>query len=104
MWELNDKIEEMVIECLEEHNVEEVNASKVGLDRRAGTVFVCSEFIACQSSRSLDYYGGFEYVDEEDTIEVGSYKFYANQNDNRVTSAIEYWEDDKNNAEGEDES
>jgi hypothetical protein len=66
-------------------------ADEMGLDSRAGyTLFVNDEYIAVPSSgiRSLEYYGGFEYVDEEYTFVLGDYKFYSTDDD-RVKEHID---------------
>ena len=75
-----------------------VNASKIGLDVRAGMVWVDTEaelIIASGSNiRSLEYYGGFEYVDGEYTTEIGRFKIYSAEHD-RVRDAIDHYEESK---------
>lgn len=56
-----------------------VSAAKLGLDNRAGYVYVDVDgnAIICEgSSGSLDYYGGFEYVPEECVTSLGQFKVY----------------------------
>ena len=60
------------------------------LDRRAGYGFwVSPEWIATQKEqrRSLDYYGGFEYVPSEYVLEVGDYIFYSRDH-HRVNDSV----------------
>ena len=61
-----------------------------GLDRRsASRLWFGDDFIACtrQQARSLDYYGGFEYVGPENRMEVGDLVLYSTQ-DSRV---MDHW-------------
>lgn len=70
----------------------EVQAKELGLDPRAfwGYAFVDETAIVVikEQDRSLQYYGGFEYVDEAYRREVGDYVFYLAE-DNRVRRHIE---------------
>ena len=61
------------------------------LDRRAGYGFwVSPEWIATQKEqrRSLDYYGGFEYVPPEYILEAGDYIFYSREH-SRVENSVD---------------
>jgi hypothetical protein len=73
-----------------------VSAAKIGLDPRAGYVYVDleDEAIVAESHniRSLDYYGGFEYVDEDAVSTIGNYKIYSADSE-RVAGALEYFEE-----------
>lgn len=72
-------------------NMEQVSADELGLDRRCGRVWVCEDFIAVEGgSQSLDYYGGFEYVDRDCVTVMGDYKFYSAEDD-RVRDAIDVY-------------
>lgn len=53
-----------------------VPAHKLGLDPRCGLVYVGEDFIASPYPGTMDYYGGFEYVDSEYTIRLGEWKLY----------------------------
>lgn len=71
----------------------EVKAEDLGLDARSGyRLFVSDECIAVNVSqtRSLEYYGGFEYVDSVYTKIAGDYKFYFRE-DSRVDDHIEIY-------------
>ncbi|HCI72490.1 MAG TPA: hypothetical protein DHV30_18620, partial [Balneola sp.] len=69
MWELQDQIDNLIDQYLEDSEAVRVSAEAVGLDHRAGYVFVSIEegWIAAVAGnvRSLEYYGGFEYVDDK---------------------------------------
>jgi hypothetical protein len=66
----------------------------LGLDDRAGhSLRVAEDWIAVKShhARSLDYYGGFEYVDKSHKYTLGDWIFYL-ADDERVYDHIqEYW-------------
>jgi hypothetical protein len=67
-----------------------VRPSVIGLDPRCGgKLYVCLGFIACSNNdiRSLDYYGGFEYVAPEYRAQVGEYTFFS-ADDERVQDHI----------------
>ena len=58
---------------------EEASAEKLGLDPRShyGSLLYSREGIAVQgSTRSLDYYGGFEYVKGDDRRQIGDWMIY----------------------------
>lgn len=63
---------------------QEVLPEDLGLDRRAGyRMFVTEEAIAVIKSndRSLQYYGGFEYVNKDYRTEIGEWVFYSAEDD-----------------------
>jgi hypothetical protein len=65
--------EELIDTC------KEATHESLGLDPRAGyDLMVASDFIACpkNAARSLNYYGGFEYVDTENVITMGEWVIY----------------------------
>ena len=92
MWELQEQIEQVVDQYFEDAAAIRVSAEAVGLDARAGYVFISTEegWIASRNTRSLDYYGGFEYISEEHKVTVGEITFYSNDHD-RVADALEYY-------------
>lgn len=66
-----------------------VKADKIGLDPRAGWVFVNEDCIIVEGgTRSIDYYGGFEYVDESSRTQLGDYVVF-DCSDDRVQEAID---------------
>jgi hypothetical protein len=84
--EINGKVEELIDE-----EFRLVKPEDVGLDSRAGyNLFINEDFIAVSKSnrRSLDYYGGFEYVDEEHVTVMGDYVFYS-ADDERVQDHLD---------------
>lgn len=62
----------------------------IGLDMRCGPLFINENAIAVRKHNdgSLQYYGGFEYVDKEYRYEVGDYVFY-NGEDERVREHLD---------------
>ncbi len=63
---------------------QEVLPEDLGLDRRAAyRLFVTEEVIAVIKSndRSLQYYGGFEYVDKDYRTEIAGWVFYSAEDD-----------------------
>ena len=68
-----------------------VSAEQLGLDPRAAScLWVDDDCIVVekQQDRSLQYYGGFEYVDKECRTEVGDYVVYFAEN-NRVRGHLD---------------
>ena len=100
MWELEQKVEELVNKYLEESDTVQVSADKVGLDYRCGRVYVSvsEDFIAVTgSSGSINYYGGFEYIDSDYITTIGHVTFYSGEV-SRVQDCIEYYiENTENN-------
>ena len=92
MWELEEQVRWMVEQYIEDASAVRVSADAVGLDIRAGFVFVSTEeeWIATSNTRSLEYYGGFEYVDQKDRTILGKYTFYDDGSD-RVDECIDYY-------------
>ena len=69
----------------------DVRADEIGLDPRAGRVFVTKDAIVVSGRTGpIEYYGGFEYVDETNTATVGAFTIYFS-NDERVEKAIDYY-------------
>ena len=91
MWELQEQIEQMVDQYFEDASAIRVSAEAVGLDARAGYLFISTEegWIASRNTRSLEYYGGFEYIGEEYRVTVGEITFYSSDH-SRVSDALEY--------------
>ena len=85
-WEINQKVEAIIDE-----EFREVTPKEVGLDSRAGyRLLINEDYIAVSKSdrRSLDYYGGFEYVDEENVTVLGDFVFYS-ADDERVQDHLD---------------
>lgn len=77
-----------------------VEPKQLGLDERAsyGQLLVGDNFIAAGSrndDRVLQYYGGFEYVDKDCRLEVGSLVIYSAE-DERVQGCLDRLEGKEN--------
>ncbi len=84
--EMNSKVEGLIDE-----EFREVTPKEVGLDSRAGyRLFINEDYIAVSrgNRRNLDYYGGFEYVDEEHVTVLGDMVFYSSE-DERVQGHLD---------------
>jgi len=97
---LNDVIydaEKAVAEYLQENGAR-VSAREVGLDLRAGRLYVTEDAIVVQGhTGSLEYYGGFEYVDADYKTQVGEYTIYY-ADDERVAGCLEIYNDNPQTA------
>lgn len=73
-----------------------VTANKIGLDIRAGRVWIDLDsqliIVGDDSVRTLEYYGGFEYVDDACTVTIGRYKIY-NAESSRVEGCLQQYEE-----------
>jgi hypothetical protein len=67
-----------------------VSASDLGLDIRCGRAYVDEDCIVVNdaNARSFNYYGGFEYINDEDVRKVGDYVIYLATAD-RVQDALD---------------
>ena len=86
MNEINTKVDRLIND-----EFREVAPQELGLDPRAGYhLFINEEYIAVGNGnrRSLDYYGGFEYVDEEHVTVLGDMVFYS-ADDERVQDHLD---------------
>lgn len=87
--ELIDSVSEQVEKFT--RNMDQASPKDLGLDRRASfdNLFVNDDCIIVDkgSDQSLQYYGGFEYVDKEFRFEMGDYVIYL-ANDQRVREHI----------------
>lgn len=95
IYDMADAMNE-VVERTIRSNMECVRPRQLGLDDRAGyELFVNEDCIAVRNGnrRSLDYYGGFEYVDSEYVQVFGDYTFYFAEDD-RVSDHIDRYYDD----------
>lgn len=80
IWEIADFTNTFI-----EERTEKVSSEDLGLDNRIPKLRVGDNFIAVSlngyDQKQLEYYGGFEYVDEEDIKYMGDYKFYFDSSD-----------------------
>lgn len=93
IWEMVDEMNEIATATVRE-TMEACRAEDLGLDPRAGYhLFVNRDCVAMRGrTASLDYYGGFEYVDSEYVQVVGDWKFYF-CDDERVQDHIDAYYD-----------
>ena len=90
LYTIKNLLNEMVEQLIDDE-FRSVKSSEVGLDSRAAyEVFINEDNIAIRKSdrRTLDYYGGFEYVDEEHVTVLGDYVFYSSD-DERVQGHLD---------------
>lgn len=82
--EVNDFMNQVV------GRMDHVPASELGLDSRCGMLYVSDTHIVVDlgRDRTLQYYGGFEYVDSEYRTEMGDYVFYS-YDDSRVNEHLQ---------------
>jgi hypothetical protein len=90
MIDLADEVQDMVERQVQ--GMRWVSATELGLDNRCGRAYVDEnmEYIVVDSAnaRSYNYYGGFEYIDDEDKRVLGDYVIYMNTSD-RVQDALD---------------
>lgn len=88
--DINDEINDIMHRFV--NSMERVDATKVGLDIRAGRLYVNKDCIISDYPRTLDYYGGFEYVDKQYVQCIGDYKVYL-ADDDRVRRHVNIFYD-----------
>jgi hypothetical protein len=76
----------------------EVTAEQLGLDPRAGYRLWINDdneiIVEKHNDRTLQYYGGFEYVEPEARTEIGKYVIYFNISP-RVAECFDYYFDEE---------
>ena len=91
---LQDIINEFEL-SVEEHvikNMLQVSADELGLDKSAAhRLYISDEGIVVPKSldRTLQYYGGFEYIEEAYRVDLGEYVLYTDSSE-RVDKCLEY--------------
>lgn len=87
IWEIADFANTFI-----EEKTKTIRAEDLGLDSRIPNIRVGDGFIATlresHAEKMLQYYGGFEYIEEEDIKYMGDYKFYFDSSD-RVREALD---------------
>jgi hypothetical protein len=88
LFELIDEVTELTDAFV--GNMVNVKPERLGLDGRCGSLFVSPDCIAVYkgNDRSLQYYGGFEYINDMHRHEMGDYVFYSREA-TRVDEALE---------------
>ena len=77
--------------------MELTTANRLGLDPRAGhEIFVGSNEVAVfiKDERALKYYGGFEYINDDDRTQLGDYVFYSKRA-TRVAECLEFYNEEE---------
>ena len=95
LWELEQKVNDLVDKYLEDSGAINVCALQVGLDYRCGRVYVSLEedYIAVKGDTGMiGYYGGFEYIDSEFITTIGNVTFYDSEPD-RVLCCLERYKE-----------
>jgi hypothetical protein len=94
LYDIVKDAEDRVLEWLEK-NGERVSAGSVGLDVRAGNIWVTEDAVVVEEYNrgSLEYYGGFEYVFRESKTRVGDFTIYYDEGDERVSEVIDAWKE-----------
>lgn len=95
IYGLQHTIDQTVEQFLKDTNAVEIGSrglEELGLDFRCGRIYVSVEgdFVAACNPRSIEYYGGWEYIDSEYKFDAGSYRFYDREA-NRVDAVIQYY-------------
>jgi hypothetical protein len=88
LYTAQKRLEDIAEELIED--AELLPAEKFGLDERCGNLYMGEDFIAVNipRDRTLQYYGGFEYVDTDCRMVIGDYVFYSSDAD-RVQDAMD---------------
>jgi hypothetical protein len=90
IMDLADEVQDMVERQVA--GMRRVSATELGLDQRCGFAYVDDNMEAIvvddARARSFNYYGGFEYISDEDKRTLGDYTIYFSTCD-RVRGALE---------------
>ena len=88
MMDLVDEVQDMVERQVA--GMRRVSATELGLDIRCGRAYIDEDCIVVDNAnaRGFNYYGGFEYINDEDVRKVGDYVIYLATAD-RVMEALE---------------
>lgn len=93
---INEKMDRKVAD------MDHANARQLGLDPRCGRLYVNQDCIIVSSesaARTLEYYGGFSYIESEHKVQIGDYTVYLRDNGNRVEEAIDNFYEEVNETE-----
>ena len=95
MYKLLETIENAVQKYIKDSEVVEIGShglEELGLDFRCGRILISVDegFVAACNPRSIEYYGGWEYIDSEFKLDAGDYRFYDREAD-RVNAVIQYY-------------
>ena len=95
IYGLEHTIEQAVEQFLKDSNAVEIGSrglEELGLDFRCGRIYISvdGDFVAACNPRSIEYYGGWEYIDSEFKLDAGNYRFYDREA-GRVDAVIRYY-------------
>jgi hypothetical protein len=103
IMDLADEVQDMIERQVA--GMKRVSASDLGLDNRCGFAYVDEDMEAIvvddARARSFNYYGGFEYISDEDKRTLGDYTIYFATCD-RVRDALECLMEREGLCEGEE--
>ena len=103
IMDLADEVQDMVERQVQ--GMRRVSATELGLDQRCGFAYVDEDMEAIvvddSRARSFNYYGGFEYINDEDKRQLGDYTIYFSTSD-RVRDALENLMEQEDLCESED--
>jgi hypothetical protein len=87
LYEMSRKVEQHIND---EFELVHAGRDNIGLDNRCGMIYINEEYIAVDKFKAgtLDYYGGFEYVDKDHRREMGDFVFYSRES-SRVADHID---------------
>ena len=103
IMDLADEVQDMIERQVA--GMKRVSATDLGLDNRCGFAYVDEDMEAIvvddARARSFNYYGGFEYISDEDKRTLGDYVIYFATCD-RVRDALECLMEKEGLCEGEE--
>jgi hypothetical protein len=87
LYEMARKVEQHIND---EFELVHAGRDNIGLDNRCGMIYINQEYIAVDKFKAgtLEYYGGFEYVDKDHRREMGDFVFYSRES-GRVADCID---------------
>lgn len=107
---LADSVDSTFTQMINEGFILAANGKDIGLDERVGKVYIDLNdrliIVHKSTQNKLNYYGGFEYVNDGHIVYLGQYIMYSAESD-RVAKSIEIFEADmerKNNLADVDKS
>jgi hypothetical protein len=89
--DLLDQVNDDVKDYLD--TMELTPANRLGLDPRAGHELFVNEYgiaVFFRDEIKLKYYGGFEYINDDDRTQLGDYVFYSNRA-TRVSECLDFY-------------
>jgi hypothetical protein len=97
MYELIEKIENVVSEFIKEGEGIEVSAEEIGLDPRSGRaiISISNMWLLTKTPGPMEYYGGLEYCQEKESI--CGWIIYDGHEESRIRNCIEYYQENRGN-------